>query len=47
MLYREIIAISSEIHLKHINTMCGENVEFLELKPGDTHSDHWALEGNI
>ena len=27
MLYREIIAISSEIHTKHINTLCGQNVE--------------------
>ena len=27
MLYREIIAVCSEIHTKHINTMCGQNVE--------------------
>jgi hypothetical protein len=26
MLYREIIAVSSEIHTKHINTLCGQNV---------------------
>jgi hypothetical protein len=29
MLYREIIAVYSEIHTKHINTLCGQNVEFL------------------
>ena len=29
MLYREIMAICSEIHTKHINTMCGLNVEFV------------------
>jgi len=29
MLYREIIAVCSEIHTKHINTLCGQNVEFL------------------
>jgi len=29
MLYREIIAVSSQIHTKHINTLCGQNVEFL------------------
>jgi hypothetical protein len=29
MLYRETIAVCSEIHTKHINTACGENVEFL------------------
>ena len=27
MLYREIIAVYSEIHTKHINTLCGQNVE--------------------
>jgi hypothetical protein len=29
MLYREIIAVCSEIHTKHINTLCGQNVGFL------------------
>jgi len=29
MLYREIIAVCSEIHTKHINTLCGLNVELL------------------
>ena len=32
MLYREIIAVCSEIHTKHINTRCGQNVELLSLK---------------
>jgi len=32
MLYREIVAVSSEIHIKHINTICGQNVEFLTVK---------------
>ena len=27
MLYTEIIAVCSEIHTKHINTLCGQNVE--------------------
>jgi len=27
MLYREIIAVCSQIHRKHINTQCGQNVE--------------------
>ena len=27
MLCREIIAVCSEIHTKHINTLCGQNVE--------------------
>jgi hypothetical protein len=34
MLYREIIAVCSEIHTKHINTLCGQNVEFMNVKPG-------------
>ena len=29
MLYREIIAVCSEIHIKHIHTLSGQNVEFL------------------
>jgi hypothetical protein len=29
MLCREIIAVCSEIHTKHINAHCAQNVEFL------------------
>ena len=37
MLYREIIAVCSEIHTKHINTLCWQNIEeFCNVKPGDT-----------
>jgi len=32
MLCREIIALCSEIHTKHINTLCGQNVELLNVK---------------
>jgi hypothetical protein len=45
MLYREIIAVCSEIHTKPINTLLGQKVEFVNVKPGGTYSDHWALEG--
>jgi len=45
MLYREIIVVCSQIHTKHINTLCGQNVELLNVKPGGTYSYHWALEG--
>jgi hypothetical protein len=34
MLYREITVVCSEIHTKHINTLCGQNVEFVNVKPG-------------
>jgi hypothetical protein len=46
MLYREIIAVCSEIHTKHINTLCGQNVEFVNVKPGGTYSIHRALTGS-
>jgi hypothetical protein len=46
MLYREIIAVCSEIHTKHINTLCGQNVEFVNVKAGGTYSNHWALKGD-
>ena len=43
MLYREITAVCSQIHTKHINTLCGQNVELLNVKLGGTYSDHWDL----
>ena len=32
MLYREIMAVCSHIHTKHINTLCGQNVELCNVK---------------
>jgi hypothetical protein len=32
MLYREIMAVCSEIHIKHIKTLCGLNEELLNVK---------------
>ena len=43
MLYGEINAVCSEIHTKHINTLCGQNVELLNVKNGGTYSEHWVL----
>jgi len=43
MLYREIIAVCSQIHTNDINTLCGQNVEFFNDKPGGIHSKHWVL----
>ena len=31
MLYREIIAVCSQIHTKYRNTLCGQNVEFVNV----------------
>ena len=36
MLYREIIAVCSQIHTKHINIVCGQNEELLIVKRGGT-----------
>ena len=32
MLYRETITVCSQIHTKHTNTLCGQNVELLNVK---------------
>jgi len=37
MLYREKMAISPEIHTKHINTACGQNVELPNVKLGGAY----------
>jgi len=47
MLYSEIIAVYSEIHTKHINTLYEQNVEFVSVEHGGTYSNHWVLEGYI
>ena len=33
MLYREIIAVCSQINTKYVNTLCGQNVELLNPYP--------------
>jgi len=32
MVCREIIAVCSQIHTKHINILCEQNVEFVNVK---------------
>jgi hypothetical protein len=32
MLYRDIMAVCSEIHKKHINKLCGQNVVFCNIR---------------
>jgi hypothetical protein len=32
MLYKEIIAVCSQIHTKHVNTLCAQNVGLLDVK---------------
>jgi hypothetical protein len=45
MLYREIFAVCSEIHTKHTNTVCEQNVELCNVNPGGTYNNHWATKG--
>ena len=42
MLYREIIAVCSQIHTKHVNTLCWQKAELLNVQHGGTYSNHWA-----
>jgi len=39
------MAVCSEIHTQHKNTLCGQNVELLSVKPGGTYSDRCAVKG--
>jgi len=32
MLHREVRAVCSQIHTKHINTLCGQKAELLNVK---------------
>jgi hypothetical protein len=36
MLYREITSVCSEVHKNYRNTLYGQNVEILSVKPGGT-----------
>ena len=49
MLCREIIAVCSQIHTEHINTLCGLNVEFFNVKPNgrSIYNNQEALQGQM
>jgi hypothetical protein len=32
LLYWEIIAVCSQIHTEHVNTLCGQNVGFVDVE---------------
>jgi hypothetical protein len=42
MLFREIIAVYCENHTEHINTLCGQNAEFLNVQAGCIYGYHKA-----
>ena len=37
--------VEKENVLGHPRTLCGQNVELLNVKSGGTYSDHWAVKG--
>jgi hypothetical protein len=39
MLYRAKVTVCFEIHTEHITALCGQNVELLNVKPGDRYSN--------
>ena len=45
MLYKAKVAVFSAILTEQMNTLCGQNVALLNVKPGSTYSDHWSLKG--
>jgi lipoate-protein ligase B len=42
-LFKEIIAVYTENHTKHINKLCGKNAELLNVKAGGKVSYHCVL----
>jgi hypothetical protein len=43
MLHREIISVCNDSHIKHIDTICEQNVQFFNVKPGGIYCNYWAL----
>jgi hypothetical protein len=44
-LFKVIIVVYSENHMKSLNTLCGQNAKLLIIKAGGRYSYHWALKG--
>jgi hypothetical protein len=47
ILFREIIAIYTDMYTKHINTLCVQNAEFPNVKAGGNYSNHCVLKREI
>jgi hypothetical protein len=45
ILFNEIIAVCYEINTEQTGTLCGQNVEFFNVKDGDTYKNNRALKG--
>jgi hypothetical protein len=46
-LFKEIIAVYSENHIKPTNRLCGQNAELLNVKAGGTYSYQRVLKGQV
>jgi len=44
-LFTEIIAVYCENYTKHVDKLCGQNVEFVDVTAGGTYNYHCALKG--
>jgi hypothetical protein len=45
MMFKEIITVYSENHMKPINILCGQNEELMIVKSGSKYSYYWPLKG--
>jgi hypothetical protein len=45
LVFREIIAVYSENHMKHANTLCGQNAEVSFVTASGIYRNYWALNG--
>jgi hypothetical protein len=43
MMFRETVAVYCENHMEHINTLCGQNTEFSNIKKDGTYINHSVL----
>jgi len=39
------MSVTKKSQLMLLKSLCGQNVEFLNVKTGGKYSDHWGLEG--
>jgi hypothetical protein len=44
-MFREIIAVYFEIHMKHTNIILWEECKVLPVEAGGTYDNHWASKG--
>jgi hypothetical protein len=43
ILCRGKVTVCSEINTKHLNSLCEQTIELVNIKPGGAYSNCWAL----